>query len=125
MSQVRKDPFGALTSVDLDEGPTSFYRIQKLEEDGLVNIDRLPFSIRVLLENVLRHAGEGYVTEEDVKAVAGWSPEGAGANIPYMPSRVVLQDFTGVPAVVDLASMRDRLARLGGDLRVDPGGVPT
>ena len=109
-----KDPFGALTSVDLPEGPTSFYRIGKLEDEGVTSVDRLPFSIRILLENVLRFAGRGYVTENDVRAVAQWSPTNSGPNIPFMPSRVVLQDFTGVPAVVDLAAMRAGLARMGG-----------
>ncbi len=116
-----KDPFGALTSVDLPEGTTSFYRIGRLQEEGLVDIDRLPFSIRILLENALRHAGKGYVTEEDVKAVAAWSPTKSGTNFPFMPSRVVLQDFTGVPAVVDLAAMRSGLNAMGGEPdRINP-----
>ncbi|TVP53480.1 MAG: aconitate hydratase [Gemmatimonadales bacterium] len=107
-----------MTTIDLPEGETSFYRIAKLEEDGIVSsLDRMPFSIRILLENALRKAGEGYVTEEDVKAVAEWSPTNAGASFPFMPSRVVLQDFTGVPAVVDLASMRESLSELGGEPR--------
>ncbi|MDE0082188.1 MAG: aconitate hydratase AcnA [Gammaproteobacteria bacterium] len=115
------DPFGALTPLALSEGATSFYRVGRLEELGLASVDRLPFSIRVLLENVLRKAGKGYVSEEDVEAVAAWSPTSAGASIPFMPSRVVLQDFTGVPAVVDLAAMRDALARLGGPAeRINP-----
>ncbi len=115
MNDRLNDPFGALGTTELPEGPTSFYRIRKLEEEGLTQIDRLPFSIRVLLENVLRHAGKGYVTEDDVRDVASWSPTNAGQNFPFMPSRVVLQDFTGVPAVVDLAAMRDGLAELGED----------
>jgi aconitate hydratase len=117
----RQDPFGALTHVDLPEGRTSFFRIGKLAEDGMVDIDRMPFSIRILLENALRNAGRGYVTPEDVKAVADWSPTNAGANFPFMPSRVVLQDFTGVPAVVDLAAMRSGLHALGGPAeRINP-----
>jgi aconitate hydratase len=112
-----KDPFGALTSVTLSEGPTSFYRITKLEEAGIASIDRLPFSIRILLENALRHAGKGYVSEQDVETISKWSPTRSGDSIPFMPTRVVLQDFTGVPAVVDLAAMRAGLARLGGDPR--------
>jgi len=96
-----QDPFGALANLELSEGETAYYRPQKLEEEGLVELDRLPFSIRVLLENVLRNAGKGYVDEEHVEAVADWSPTNAGADVPFMPSRVVLQDFTGVPAVVD------------------------
>ncbi len=111
------DPFGALTELDLPEGPTSFYRLPRLEEEGLVALDSLPFSIRVLLENTLRNAGKGFVGEDDVRTVASWSPTNSGTSFPFMPSRVVLQDFTGVPAVVDLASMRSALSAMGGDPR--------
>ena len=111
------DPFGALATVELAEGPTSFYRLGRLEETGVASLDRLPFSIRVLLENVLRNAGDGYVSPEHVEAVAAWSPANAGADFPFMPTRVVLQDFTGVPAIVDLASMRDGIREMGGDPR--------
>ena len=115
------DPFGALTSVNLQEGKTSFYSLAALEKAGITGLDRLPFSIRILLENAVRQAGRGYVTEEHVRAVAAWSPTNAGADLPFMPSRVVLQDFTGVPAVVDLAVMRDGIADLGGDpARINP-----
>ncbi len=114
MGAQLKDPFGALTSVDLPEGITSLYDIRALELQGITSVDPLPFSIRILLENALRHAGKGYVTPDDVQAIARWSPNDSGTNIPFMPSRVVLQDFTGVPAVVDLAAMRAGLARLGG-----------
>jgi aconitate hydratase len=115
------DPFGALASLDLSEGPTSYYRLGKLEEEGIAQLDRLPFSIRILLENTLRNAGKGFVTEDHVKAVASWSPTNSGASFPFMPSRVILQDFTGVPAVVDLASMRSALAAMGGDPnRINP-----
>ena len=115
------DPFGALATVDLAEGPTSFYRLGRLEETGVASLDRLPFSIRVLLENVLRNSGDGYVAPEHVEAVAAWSPTNAGADFPFMPTRVVLQDFTGVPAIVDLASMRDGIREMGGDpARINP-----
>ena len=115
------DPFGALDTVDLSEGTTSFYRLARLEEEGLVRLDRLPFSIRVLLENVLRNAGDGYVSPDHVAAVAAWSPSNAGSDFPFMPTRVVLQDFTGVPAIVDLASMRDGIREMGGDpARINP-----
>jgi aconitate hydratase len=115
------DPFGALSTLDLSEGPTSFYRLGKLEEEGIVSLGRLPYSIRILLENALRNAGKGFVTEDHVKAVPDWSPTNAGASFPFMPSRVILQDFTGVPAVVDLASMRSALAAMGGDpKRINP-----
>jgi aconitate hydratase A / 2-methylisocitrate dehydratase len=112
----RPDPFGALTSTELPEGNTAYYRLSRLEETGVVSsLDRLPFSIRVLLENTLRHAGGGYVSEDRVQAVADWSPSNDGADVPFMPSRVILQDFTGVPGVVDLAAMRDGLRELGGE----------
>ncbi|MEJ2205037.1 MAG: aconitate hydratase AcnA [Gemmatimonadota bacterium] len=116
MAELSTDPLGALTSLELPEGTTSFYRLSRLEEAGILSsVDRLPFSIRILLENALRHAGGGYVSEDHVAAIAAWSPDNAGADVPFMPSRVVLQDFTGVPAVVDLAAMRDGIRELGGD----------
>ena len=83
---------------------------------------RAPVTVKILLENVLRHAGGGIVRAEDVEALAAWRPGvAADAEIPFMPARVLLQDFTGVPAVVDLAVMRDAMAELGGDpARVNP-----
>jgi aconitate hydratase len=85
-------------------------------------MDRLPFSIRVLLENTLRFAGRGIVTEDHVSQLARWSAAGGGqGEVPFMPARVVLQDFTGVPCVVDLAAMRDAMARMQGDPdRINP-----
>src|SRR5690606_37661850 len=85
-------------------------------------LDRLPYAIRVLLENALRHAGHGLVDAGHVRAIAGWTPATAGqAEIPFMPARVVLQDFTGVPCVVDLVAMRDAMAEMGGDpQRINP-----
>jgi aconitate hydratase len=118
---MSNDPFGSLTKIDLKEGPTSFYSLATLEASGIADLDRLPFSIRILLENALRQSGGRYVSEDHVRAVAEWSPTNAGADLPFMPSRVVLQDFTGVPAVVDLAAMRDGLKALGGDPnRINP-----
>ena len=115
------DLFGALSKLDLMEGSTSFYSLSTLEASGVADLDRLPFSIRILLENALRHSGGPYVEEDHVQAIAAWSPTNAGADVPFMPSRVVLQDFTGVPAVVDLAAMRDGLKALGGDPnRINP-----
>ena len=79
-------------------------------------------TVKILLENVLRHAGGDVVTEDDVRTLAAWRPGGAGeAEVPFLPARVILQDFTGVPAVVDLAAMRDAMAALGGDpARINP-----
>ncbi|HEY3935715.1 MAG TPA: aconitate hydratase AcnA [Gemmatimonadales bacterium] len=93
-----------------------------LEDAGMTQLDRLPFSIRVLLENALRHRGHGFVTDDHVRALASWTPKSAGSGeIPFLPARVVLQDFTGVPCVVDLAAMRDAMAAMGGDpARINP-----
>ena len=121
MAASTHDSFGTLTSVDMKEGKSWFYSLPALERAGVVHLDRLPFSIRILLENALRHAGRGHVTDEHVREVAAWSPTSSGADFPFMPTRVVLQDFTGVPAIVDLAVMRDGIAELGGDpARINP-----
>ena len=112
------DPFGARDTFDTGSGPAAMYRLTRLENAGLAAISRLPFSIRVLLESVLRNCDGYEVTEEDVKNLAGFragSP--APVEIPFKPARVLLQDFTGVPAVVDLAAMRSAMHRLGGDPR--------
>ena len=115
------DPFGTLVSLDLAEGSASCHRLGGLEDAGIVDdLAALPFTIRVLLENALRHLG-GATTAAHVEAVAAWSPENSGSELPFMPARVVLQDFTGVPAVVDLAAMRDGIKALGGDPdRINP-----
>ncbi|WP_457652554.1 aconitate hydratase AcnA [Rhodocaloribacter sp.] len=114
---IRKhDPFGARDTFETGAGPAYLYRLSRLAEHGYTNIDRLPFSIKVLLEAVLRTCDGYLVTEEDVAKLATYDPKRpAKAEIPFMPARVLLQDFTGVPAVVDLAAMRSAMARLGGD----------
>ena len=102
------DPFGAQGSLTTSQGALSFYRLSALEKAGLApGLERMPFSIRVLLEAVLRNVDGELVTEADVKNLAAWNaPAPKDVELPYMPARVILQDFTGVPAVVDLASMR-------------------
>jgi aconitate hydratase len=115
--------FGARTP--LGAGLPDYYRLAAITTSGLalgVDLGRAPVTLKILLENALRHAGGGIVREEDVATLAAWSPGAGGeAEVPFMPSRVVLQDFTGVPAVVDLAAMRDAMASLGGDpARVNP-----
>ena len=87
------DTFNAKDTLKTAHGEYTYYRLAQLEADGHVNLAKLPFSIRILLENTLRHAGKGLVGEEDVRTVATWSPTNAGAAFPFMPSRVVLQDF--------------------------------
>ncbi|HEX9581163.1 MAG TPA: aconitate hydratase AcnA [Gemmatimonadales bacterium] len=116
------NPLGSRDTLKLPDGPVTIYRLDALERRGLAKIDRLPYSIRVLLENVLRHAGAPAVSDDDVAYVAGWKPQpDRGREVPFMPARVVLQDFTGVPCVVDLAAMRDAMVRLGGDPnRINP-----
>ena len=110
------NPFDSRSVLTLSDGKVALYRLDALTRAGLADLDRLPFSIRILLENVLRHAGNGIVTEDHVAAVANWRPEpDRSLEVPFMPGRVVLQDFTGVPAVVDLAAMRDAIVALGGD----------
>jgi aconitate hydratase len=86
-----------------------------LESANLCQLNKLPCTIRVLLEAALRKCDGFLVTEEDVKRIAAWSPTQTPAEIPFMPSRVILQDFTGVPAVVDIAALRDAMVELGGD----------
>ena len=112
------DPFGARGP--LGPGLPDRYRLSAIGDR--INLGRAPVTLKILLENVLRHAGGGIVEAEDVERLASWRPGATGeAEIPFMPSRVVLQDFTGVPAVVDLAAMRDAMADLGGDpARVNP-----
>ena len=110
------NPFDSRSTLTLPEGRVTLFRLDSLARAGIADLDRLPFSIRILLENVLRHAGNGVVTEDHVSAVAGWTPEpDRSREVPFMPGRVVLQDFTGVPAVVDLAAMRDAIVALGGN----------
>jgi aconitate hydratase len=116
------DPFGVRKSLRLDGQDVTMYSLAELERKGMANVGRLPFSIRVLLENALRFVGRGNVTEDHVRQLVGSAgAEASRAEIPFMPARVVLQDFTGVPCVVDLAAMRDAMARLGGDPdRINP-----
>jgi aconitate hydratase len=101
---------------DTGNGHAIIYRLENLEKAGLGSILRLPFSIKVLLESVLRNCDGALVMEQDVAALAGWNAKSPAAReVPFKPARVILQDFTGVPAVVDLAAMRSAMKRLGGD----------
>ncbi len=116
------DPFSAREMFETGSGRAAMFRLARLEDAGLTKVEELPYSIRVLLEAVLRHCDGFQVTEDDVKALAGWRAEGLGnISVAFKPARVILQDFTGVPAIVDLAAMRDSMKRLGGDpKRINP-----
>ena len=112
---TRTDIFKAKSTFETGTGTAVIYRLDALEKAGLVKLDRLPFSIRILLENLLRNLDGFLVTEEDVRTLAAWNPKDLPRReIPFIPSRVVLQDFTGVPVVADLAAMRDAMVKLGG-----------
>lgn len=112
------DPFNARDTFNTGNGQAGIYRLSRLEDAGLMHLASLPYSIRVLLEAVLRNCDGYQVTETDVKNLAFWNPyKSARVEVPFKPARVVLQDFTGVPAVVDLAAMRSAMKRLGGDPR--------
>jgi aconitate hydratase len=121
-STEKPDPLGARDTLQWKGGSAAIYRLDRLEKTGLGTVSRLPFSIKILLEAVLRHADGDLITEEDVATLAGWKAEQRVAReVPFKPARVILQDFTGVPAVVDLASMRSAMKRLGGDpKRINP-----
>ena len=106
------------STLQTPRGEVSYFRLAVLEEAGLTTLASLPYSIRVLAENALRNLDGYLVTEEDIAAVAGWKPGSQSSReFPFMPARVLMQDLTGVPAVVDLAAMRSAMARHGGDYR--------
>ena len=113
------DPLGARHALRVKDRAVTICR---LDRAGMADLARVPYTVKVLLENVLRHAGSGVIGEADARTLAAWRPGAAAeAEIPFMPARVLLQDFTGVPAVVDLAAMRDAMSELGGDpARINP-----
>jgi aconitate hydratase len=119
MTLGSKNSFGARSGLRAGSDSFDMYRLDALERAGVGNVSRLPFSLKVLLENLLRHEDGRFVLADDIRALAGWDPTSAlGATekeISFMPARVLLQDFTGVPAVVDLAAMREAMRNLGGD----------
>ena len=118
MSQPSKNSFAARSALKVGGDSFDIFRLDTLERSGVGRASRLPFSLKVLLENLLRHEDDRFVRAADIQALASWNPTEAGAiekEVSFMPARVLLQDFTGVPAVVDLAAMRDALKALGGD----------
>jgi aconitate hydratase len=92
-------------------GSLTYFRLDSLAERGLADLSRMPFTVKILLENLLRHAGNGVVRDEEIQRLAGWRASSkVEYEFPFYPSRVILQDFTGVPAAVDLAAMRSAVA---------------
>jgi len=108
------DAFGARSTLKTASGSVTMYQLSALSSLG--DVERMPHVVKILLENVLRNAGQEPFEASHVEALAGWKPKGdKSAELPFLPARVLLQDYTGVPAVVDIAAMRSAMARLGGD----------
>ncbi|HEY1012390.1 MAG TPA: aconitate hydratase, partial [Herpetosiphonaceae bacterium] len=115
MEHKRRDDFGARATLEVGGRSLIYYRLGKLEEDGIAPVSRLPYSIKVLLESMLRNNDGFAVSKQDVINMAQWNAAApADIEVPFKPARVILQDFTGVPAVVDLAAMRSAMVQLGG-----------
>src|ERR1700680_288825 len=116
MSPASKNSFGTRETLHVDGKPYEIFRLSALEKKGVGHAAKLPFSLQVLLENLLRQEDGRFVRPGDIEALAGWNPNAATQKeISFMPARVLLQDFTGVPAVVDFAAMREAIRTLGGD----------
>jgi aconitate hydratase len=110
----KADAFGARASLKLANGSTTIYRLSALSSMG--NVESMPHVVKILLENVLRNVGQDAFERSHVETLAAWKPGGdKSAELPFLPARVLLQDYTGVPAVVDIAAMRSAMARMGGN----------
>jgi len=122
MPSPAHDPFSAKSTFETGSGPAVIHRLRALDDAGVTDTARLPYCLRTILEALLRSCDGHEVTESDVQTLATWNAaRPAAAEIPFKPARVVLQDFTGVPCVVDLAAMRAAMRRLGGDpARINP-----
>ncbi|HJY89564.1 MAG TPA: aconitate hydratase AcnA, partial [Candidatus Acidoferrum sp.] len=113
--------FGTRDKLNVGAQEFEIQRLEKLEEQGLSHIEKLPFSLRILLENLLRFEDGRFVHANDIKSLAKWTPNGPEKEIAFMPARILLQDFTGVPAIVDLATMREAMHKMGGNpKRINP-----
>ena len=112
------DPFRARASLQTPDGQTlTYFKLAAVESLVPLGLDKLPYTVKILLENALRNQGEEAFTEPHVRLLASWRPGAEAHEFPFLPARVILQDYTGVPVVVDLAAMRAAMARLGGDPR--------
>ncbi len=119
-----EDPYGALSTLSVGDQAYNIVDLNALEDAGLCQLDKLPYSIRILLEAVARNVDGDDVTWEHVENVASWQPDVPDVAVPFQPSRVVLQDLTGVPAVVDLAALRSEVERKGEDPTIVEPKVP-
>ena len=109
---MQRDYFGAQTDLQTGSHKYTFYRLSKLEQDGLLRLEQFPFSIKILLESLLRQCNENEITRQDVIHLAGWQPQQqTRPSLPYLPGRVIMQDFTGVAAAVDLAALASAMRR--------------
>jgi aconitate hydratase len=123
MTAAQHNPFGARSTLSsAHSGLTAvYYRLDRLATEAGIHLEHLPFTVKILLENLLRQVDGRHVTEEQVLSLVRRAPNGSTGEFPFLPARVVLQDFTGVPCVVDLAAMRAAVARMGGDpQRINP-----
>src|SRR3954470_10946665 len=121
MASVSRDSFGAKGTLEVGDQTYEIFRLRAVEGEGL-DVASLPYSLKVLLENLLRTEDGSNITAEDIKALAGWDADAEPSKeIQFTPARVIMQDFTGVPCVVDLATMREAMSELGGDAtRINP-----
>ncbi|EPR66810.1 Aconitate hydratase [Cyclobacterium qasimii M12-11B] len=111
---MTKDPYKIIKKLPSAQGDLNYWSLEELQKQGY-QINKLPFSIRVLLENTLRNFDDFAITKENIETLLNWKPEPSEKDIPYKPARVLMQDFTGVPAVVDIASLRSEAVRKGKD----------
>ncbi|HLS29945.1 MAG TPA: aconitate hydratase AcnA [Flavobacteriaceae bacterium] len=111
---MSKDPFQVKQTLKLGDKQLEYFSLAELEKQGY-EIDKLPFSIRIMLENALRNYDDFAVTKEHIETLLNWKPDTENEDIPYKPARILMQDFTGVPSVVDIAALRSEVARKGGD----------
>ena len=117
---MNASPNGSRDRLDGADGPVEMVRLDGIAAEAGVDLPRLPHTVKILLENLLRREGSPGVSHDDVLALARW-PGRSSSDVAFMPARILMQDFTGVPAVVDLAAMRSAMARAGGDPgRVNP-----
>jgi aconitate hydratase len=117
MAIAAGNSFGTRDKLHVGAQTFDIHRLELLEKKISCHLTKLPFSLRILLENLVRCEDGRFVRPDDIRALANWTPGAAEKEIAFMPARVLLQDFTGVPAVVDLATMREAIKRMGGNPR--------